>query len=558
MEKTNFGDSDRGSEERSPDAKQNVFSHDSFELAVNNPNSEKEFPSEFAAAVQAWKSNLRYKAIALFATSAQKAPDNPVLLVNLARAYGMNFQYGKYSEITNEIVERFGDEARINFMLAESDLRLNFHSSARQHLDRAIDLGLEDVHSVRANVMLAQVCEQTHCLPEALEAVTRALTMSPNHPLGLLQQAKVFRRQGKNLEAARICTDLTQRAGIAAHVKAEAFYLLAKFREELGAYDAAFEAAVKAKSMYQGQFESVMKNAVSAHQRNRKMLQAVTPSTFKRWRETDIVQQSVEENKTVWLVGHPRSGTTLLGQILGGHRQVAMADELTVFAQSTYPTLQRLTNSRIDGCIRNEKKSWLDFASNEDLQSCREQFFNQIEGAIQEPIGDHVLLNKNPDLTALLPGIGRIFPAARFIFAIRDPRAVVVSSFMQHLPLNPTSVGFFSIESTATRYAQAMNIILKFRDVLGDDFIEVRYEDVVSNLEIEARKAIGFLGLQWDHQVLDYASFSKTRKVNSPTYLAVTKPIYKTSVDRWLNYQKYLEPVYDLLVPYCRAFGYDD
>jgi hypothetical protein len=175
---------------------------------------------------------------------------------------------------------------------------------------------------------------------------------------------------------------------------------------------------------------------------------------------------------------------------------------------------------------------------------------------LNEPIHDRVHLDKNPTMTLLIPGMLRLFPEARLLIALRDPRDVVVSCFMQYLHLNPNSVCYLTLERTARRYAHDMGIWRKLREMICSPWLEVRYENTVAELEKEARRALEFLELPWEPQVLKYRERLKEKAVSSPTYEAVSKPIYTSAIGRWKNYQKYLEPCLEILQPSLEAFGY--
>jgi hypothetical protein len=167
-----------------------------------------------------------------------------------------------------------------------------------------------------------------------------------------------------------------------------------------------------------------------------------------------------------------------------------------------------------------------------------------------------VHLDKNPTLTPLIPGMLRLFPEARLLIALRDPRDVIISCFMQYLPLNTNSVCFLTLEGTARRYAHDMSLWLKLRGLICAPWLEVHYEHCVAHLEQEARRALEFLGLPWDPQVLDYRNRLKTKAVASPTYEAVSKPLYTSAIGRWKNYEKYLQPCAAILDTCVEAFGY--
>ena len=87
--------------------------------------------------------------------------------------------------------------------------------------------------------------------------------------------------------------------------------------------------------------------------------------------------------------------------------------------------------------------------------------------------------------------------------------------------------------------------------------MEVRYEDVVKDLEGEARRVLSFLGLEWNPEVLRHNDYAKTKLLRCGVDEAVAKPVFKSSLGRWRHYQKFLEPCLEPLRPFIKAFGYD-
>jgi hypothetical protein len=166
-------------------------------------------------------------------------------------------------------------------------------------------------------------------------------------------------------------------------------------------------------------------------------------------------------------------------------------------------------------------------------------------------------LDKNPATNLLIPAMLCVLPELRILVALRDPRDVLVSCYFRYLPLNPVSVCFLTIERAAERYALDMRAWLKFRGMLRTPWAEIRYEDTVADLAATARRALDLLGLPWDDAVLGYQQRAAKKQVLSPTYEAVTKPIYTSAIGRWRNYEKQLAPVSATLEPFVREFGYE-
>jgi hypothetical protein len=236
--------------------------------------------------------------------------------------------------------------------------------------------------------------------------------------------------------------------------------------------------------------------------------------------------------------------------VLDSHSGLVSSDEREAFARDVFPAMWQTASTPLP------KANVLDAIPMERLAAQRDRYFAYMAAALNEPIGERVHLDKNPTLTLLLPAMLRLFPETRLLIALRDPRDVVLSCFMQFLPMNPNSVCFLALERTARRYALDMGIWRRFREMLASAWLEVRYEESVRDLEKEARRALEFLSLPWEPQVLQYRERLKDKAVSSPTYEAVSKPLYTSSIGRWKHYVKYLEPHMAVLQPHSDAFGY--
>ena len=132
-----------------------------------------------------------------------------------------------------------------------------------------------------------------------------------------------------------------------------------------------------------------------------------------------------------------------------------------------------------------------------------------------------------------------------------------MSCYLRYLPLNAVSVHFLDLRRTAERYALEMGAWLKFREFLDVPWCEVRYEELVADVEIQVRKALATLGLAWDASVLGYRErLLGNKQVTSSSSEAVAQPIYTTAIGRWKNYEPYLEAALPVLEPFLAAFAY--
>jgi len=252
--------------------------------------------------------------------------------------------------------------------------------------------------------------------------------------------------------------------------------------------------------------------------------------------------------------------------VLDSHPDIISAEETPIFYESVYVPLARMQPPQVPRpglppefqmSDQVELRS-LEAAPKDLLLELRDNYFQTMERCLNKPIGNRLLIDKNPALTLLLLGFQRVFPELKLMIALRDPRDVVMSCFMQNFAvLAPRHTAFFNLKDTVEQYVEDMNIWRTIAPMIQGRYLEVRYEDMVEDLESVARKTLDFLGVSWDPKVLHYYEHAQQRRVRTPGYADVGKPVFKTARGRWRNYQKYLEPYLHRLEPFVKAFGYE-
>jgi hypothetical protein len=198
----------------------------------------------------------------------------------------------------------------------------------------------------------------------------------------------------------------------------------------------------------------------------------------------------------------------------------------------------------------------LDSAPPSQVKKVRDNYFRCAEMFLRRPLGNRLLVDKNPGVNVIIPVLLRISPESKFLVALRDPRDVVMSCFMQSLTLTPASSAYLSLEGTVNQYASNMGFWLDMLPHLRKQSLEVRYEQMVDDLPTVARSVLEFLGVRFEDDVLKYYEHARTKRVNSPTSAEVRRPPYRTAVGRWKNYEKYLEPYLAGLERFLKAFDY--
>ena len=390
-------------------------------------------------------------------------------------------------------------------------------------------------HDAVVAASLAALCEQKSELEEAARWCHTALQLDPKEPVARLTRAQLHFRAGEYDLAAVILEGL-QPETLSLRNRALASGKLGMLYDRLDRPAEAWRMFLAAKEVLRaaapGVDTGVYSFAVAERiSRNLEAILAGSPATG--------------NEAPAFLVGFPRSGTTLLDQILSGHPGIVVLEEKDTLLALAQRYL--LDDASLQAFMETSPQ-----ALSEDQQ----RYWRRVEDYLPGGPQGRLLVDKMPLNTLLLPVLVKLFPAARFIFALRDPRDVVLSCFMQTFALNEAMRHFLALQETADFYAAVMEIGRRSLAALPERIHQVRYEDLVEDTEREARSLLEFLGLQWDPGVLDVQATAKRRRINTPSYHQVARPIYKDAQQRWKRYEKQLQPVMGMLEPFVEAFGY--
>jgi tetratricopeptide (TPR) repeat protein len=398
-----------------------------------------------------------------------------------------------------------------------------------------------DPRAINPRISLAVLCEKTHRLEEARTAVDECLGIDPMDDQARYFSALLDRRENKLEAAESRLRDLIASEPKHPFVRYACRYELAQILDRNGQCDDAMRLLGEAKYIVRGltDTEALLKGYDEGAEKARRFTLGLPKTILRTWAEYFPERKREPIPPLAFLGGHPRSGTTLLEQVLDAHPGVAALDEPTAFLDVLQP----------------------EFHKSKELSSARVNTLRRLYiQALLRELGSagigKLLLDKNPSPTARLPLWLRVFPELRVLIALRDPRDVVLSCYFQNIPLNAANVNFLSFEHLAKHYADLMDIWLAVREWEGFAWLEVRYEDTVAALEKEGRRVTEFLGLAWEAGQTRFYEKSRTKQLYSPTYQDVTRPVYSRSVARWHAYEKYLAPILPALESYCRKFGY--
>jgi tetratricopeptide (TPR) repeat protein len=251
-------------------------------------------------------------------------------------------------------------------------------------------------------------------------------------------------------------------------------------------------------------------------------------------------------NRTpIFVVGMPRSGTTLIEQILDMNRNIYGAGELTIFFDCIRKNIinDNLQSPKFEGSLEGlytPKESFI-----------YENFANDYLNKLWElSPKSNFIIDKSPGNFNHLGMIYLAMPNAKIIHAVRDPMESCFSNFTKFF--TDYDKHDYSLESLGTYYKGYHLLMEHWKTVLPKDFIcHVKYEDMVNNMEKESRRMTDFIGVEWDPSSLKF--YENKRTVETPSKMQVNKPIYKTSIARWKKFAKHLKPLYEIVKPY-RAY----
>ena len=246
------------------------------------------------------------------------------------------------------------------------------------------------------------------------------------------------------------------------------------------------------------------------------------------------------------MVGFPRSGTTLLEQVLASHPDVAAMEERTCLMDSAAAFFG--SDADLDR---------LAALSDADLEPWRQAYWKRV-AETEAPLSRSVFIDKMPLNAVFLPLIARLFPHAKILFALRDPRDVVLSCFRRRFAMNAGMYEFTSLESAAAYYGAVMRLMDIYREKLALDLMDVRHESLVADFDAEAGRVCNFLGLEFKDEMRAFAGRAQAQNIDTPSGVQLARGLSAQGLDQWRNYAPQLQPVLPWLAPFATQFGYPE
>lgn len=422
---------------------------------------------------------------------------------------------------------------------------LNDLKGARAAYERAAAL---DPRYVEPLASIAWLDAQAGNSASAREQAERALALSPGNALGRMALAQADIHSGNLPDGTARLAEILRDPALAPVNRSIALGLFADVLDAEGRCGDAFAAYAASnaelKRLNAPQFEAP--DTPSPLENAKRLDDWFETADREPWTEAPVARPRAADPKLhVFLVGFPRSGTTLLENVLAAHPDVVTLEEKDC--------LQSASETYLGS---NEGLERLSRISSGEAARQRDSYWTAVRRHSVEP-RDNVFIDKMPLASVALPLIAKLFPNARVLFARRDPRDVVLSCFRRRFGMNPSMYQLLTLDGAAAYYDAVMRLSEHYREMLPLPQHIVRYESLVDDFEGTARAACDFLNLDWDHSLLDFAKSARSRGISTPSAAQVARGLNREGKGAWRRYAEQMRPVLPLLEPWVRRFGYD-
>lgn len=410
--------------------------------------------------------------------------------------------------------------------------------------DQSLYIGLAQLqfHDARLNECLETYVRGVQALPESAElhmghgqllddladktgaeaAFRRALALRPGWAMPLEGLLTLLREDanGEDLKLAQAIMDDPQRPP---EDHANVGFGLGKVLDRRGQHELAFDVWSRANAARQRQIGPYQ------HARTQEHVARLIAQFSPEFVNTQA-KHGLDDPRPVFVVGMPRSGTSLVEQILAAHPDVHGFGELQA--------MSRLARSvpGLSGSIQHWPEAAAGLQPSQLAEAARRYLNEATRGRTFDALR---FIDKAPMNFLYLGLAGMLFPQARVIWCLRDPRDVGISIYGENFGLNEK----YACDLTAiAQYYQAHSRLLEhWQGVLGDRLIVCRYEELVADHEAQVRGLLRHIGLNWDVRCLKF--FEDGRPVLTPSRWQVRQPIYQGAVGRWRQYEKQLQPL---------------
>ena len=432
------------------------------------------------------------------------------------------------------------ENERLTAELANRLLEQGQAQGARSILSQAL---ASQPRSFLLQLVMGVCLEKMGLFAEAIDALKKAQKLNPHNAEAVAYLARSYRNNRQYREAEALLESFIASIEEITPKMDKLWSELGQVKDKLKQYDQAFAAFTRAGQLTLAKPET---RALDSRVGDREI------QGYQSWVLDGGLQRiepfpSKEQGTHIFFVGFPRSGTTLTEQIISSHSQINSSEE-RLFLWKSIKGLHDIYGH--DKPITEILEQCTEF----EIQQARDTYWQEV--ATYAELDGEVFVDKLPLNLVRLAAINVLFPSAKIIVALRDPRDVCLSCFFQSFSLNNAMKNFLAWPTTTAYYRKVMAYWLEVKSHMDLPFIEVKYEDTVTDLPSQARRILDFIGVDWEEGVLSYYEQTREKYVATPSYQAIREPVNTAAINRWKNYPEPMGQALDDLKPFIEAFSY--
>lgn len=461
------------------------------------------------------------RALTFFQDASEKDPDNLRILSAIAKCYSELGKHDKALETAEKLFEISPDDPLSYLTRAVCLSFSETFEDASEDLNHVISTfpGCAEAWGI-----LGQNRMQEGDIEEAITCFEKASELNPS-ALSHLIEARIFPDDEKTIEKMK---RIAVNPLIHPDPRISMCFSLSRLFEKKENYHEAFEFAEKGNNL--------VKRSQVYHFQNHKRYMDRIREVFTPELMDSLKGKGSLSERPVFIVGMPRSGTTLMEQILSSHPDVFGAGELS-YIPSITTLMPRVikTKAPYPSCM-DELKGWM-------VSHAAFYYLKKIKALDADALK---VTDKLPQNFIHIGLISAIFPKATIIHIKRNLKDIAISNYFTNFKFRNGILGYaFSLEDTARMLRCYEEMIRHYKDTLNISFLEVDYESLIEQPEKSIRQILNRIGLSWDDRVLQ---FHKTQRVvKTASMWQVRQPLYTSSKQRWKNYETFLDPLTTIL-----------
>jgi Tfp pilus assembly protein PilF len=533
----------------------------------------------FAEIAQSFERGDREQAITLAVAALEQGLDEPLVLLLAAEALEALGRGPEGIELLRRAAEYAPDEAEVWYCLGTMLIRQGHEDEGLSHLNTALSLHPDllpaltnaaavsyrrgqltdaeryyqrmtalDPDNAEALAALAAIAARQQNSAAAKSLATRALALQPDNVTAAMAIGRIELGDGFAEDTRTRMDHLLERPDIGEEERAAILDLRAEALDKLDRTDAAFADYQARNAILQRRFAPRMARDVAERTVDQagRLARSLSTQPQTAWQATAGPDEAgaIAGCRHIFLLSFPRSGTTLLEKVLRSHSNIVTLEEVDHLSDISSEWLA--SDAGINALARLTK---------EQAAAHRERYWQGVRDTAGVDLTGRTLVDKLPLHTLSLPVIAKLFPQARVLFALRDPRDVVLSCFRRRFQINPAMFEMLDLAGAARFYNEVMNLAEISRALLPVSMHEVRHEQVVENLEPAMQSVLSFIGLEWEPALIQFAR-NMPADPRTPSDVQLRRGLNTDGLGQWRRYRAEMLPVLDILEPWVLRYGY--